>query len=34
LPGADHNDPLPWEYFMALKQFLAEAAPIATPAAH
>jgi uncharacterized protein len=32
LSGADHNDPLPWEFFAALKQFLSESAPIPTPA--
>jgi len=34
LPGADHNDPLPWECFAALKQFLAESAPQPVPTAH
>jgi uncharacterized protein len=27
LPGADHNDPLPYEFFASLKKFLAESAP-------
>jgi uncharacterized protein len=33
LTGADHNDPLPWEFFAALKQFLNESAPLLAPAA-
>jgi uncharacterized protein len=33
LPGADHNDPLPYEFFAALKQFLSEAAPLLAPTA-
>jgi uncharacterized protein len=33
LPGADHNDPLPYEFFAALKHFLSEAAPLLAPTA-
>ena len=34
LPGADHNDPLPLECYLALKDFLAQAAPLPAPAAN
>ena len=32
LPGADHNDQVPWEFFTSLKAFLAKAAPLPVPA--